>query len=71
MIWLNSFESSYSISIQFLRRLIIDEFKDRHIQFCIVDYTIQFYSHIDMIDAYIANRKVEHPFAVIVHSTKY
>ena len=50
---------------------ILDEFEDKHIQFCIVDYTIQFYSHIDMIDAYIANRKVEHPFAVIVHSTKY
>ena len=50
---------------------IINELQDRHIQFCIVDYMIQFYSHIDMIDAYIANRIVEHPFAVIVHSTKY
>ena len=57
--------------ITFQYNFLDDLFEDRHIQFCIVDYTIQFYSHIDMIDAYIANRKVEHPFAVIVHSTKY
>ena len=55
----------------YFKYMIIDKFEDRHIQFCIVDYIIEFYSHIDMIDAYIANRKVEHPFAVIVDSTKY